>query len=136
LATFGHSGHTANKHEDEDEDEHEHEHEHEVNTMSQGYWISSEGKVLNIHSLPHEEFAIRANLVQRQENEDATRLECLKRGFVRVRQYRNHWSVQAFSRSFQTEPVKTLISANDKFAEIVLSFLDTRETWRTSVSKL
>jgi hypothetical protein len=102
--------------------------------MNQGYWISPDNKVLNIRALTHAEFAIRANLVERQENEDLTRIECLKRGFVRVRQYRNHWSVQAFSRSFQTEPVKTLITSQDRFAKVVLSFLDTRETWEQGLA--
>lgn len=111
-----------------------------VITMNAGYWIK-QNKVINIGNLRHEEHAFRSGLVKTFKDEHETRLEVLKQGFCRVRQYRNHWSVELLQNQIiPVEELRGVIAKEDKFGEVYISFITSHgmlvDKYKTTINKL
>lgn len=103
-----------------------------------GFWLDNKQNVYELHGLAHEEYAMRSGLVQLTMNEEELRVQALRNGLVRIRQYQNHWSIQlAKLEQLPVQTLKTLIMKHDKFAELIISSpFEQAEPWRISINKL
>jgi hypothetical protein len=115
--------------------------------MSLGYWVK-ENEAYELGALTHEQYAVQFGLVSgftgfRAElaTDETIRLACLQAEFVRVRQYRQHWSVQLREDTqLPAETLGKLISQLDKHAELRITWLTSQgsevDKLVTTVSKL
>lgn len=108
--------------------------------MYEGYWVKP-NNIINIGGLRHEDHAVKSGLVKTFTDEHETRLEVLKQGFCRVRQYQNFWSVETLENQIiPVEELRSIIAKQDKFGEVYINFITTHgqlvTKYKTTINKL